>query len=318
MEAHFNDAVTVFQGSADISVKFHLKRSGEIFFGDPVYLDADLRIASNSFAEAEGHNFDQAVANQAYSFLRDISHTHQHHSEKSDTILILQRRDGGPLAWRKNIIYSLQYYIIRLKRQRRKGALSQAMGVLAYYKSFLEIAKRSLGEVEAKALPQYNDEAELLSLEARQRFEVMQEGDVATDKGLRIAENGARQAILVAIAAVAIAGLSPFISESLTDHRSPAVQQCYEFIVSHLTGVIYAVVVLLVFFYVGPRLVRRALATSSAFGRSILELTNVRRVLFVWLTGIGTLIVISATIAIGRPGAVVILDLLTKALGALF
>ena len=147
LERLFQSAQNAAASSADLSTEFHLCRSGEVFFGIPKYLDLRLKTASDSYAQEEGHDFTLAVANQAYSFLRDIAHTHQHHDPKADTILILQNRGTDPLRWRTNIIYSLHYYIVRLKRHGKKAELIRAMGSWPTASHILRLRYAVSGEV---------------------------------------------------------------------------------------------------------------------------------------------------------------------------
>jgi hypothetical protein len=187
---------------------------------------------------------------------------------------------------------------------------------MAYYKSFVAISTRNLGAA-AQVIPQYNDEAELLSLEARQRTEIMQESDASTEKALKIAEVGARQAIAIAMIAVIIAGLSPFVSASLADKNNATLQRLSALIISNLVEIAYWSMVGIVAFYVAPRMSRFMLAKSSSLGRSILELTNVRRVGFMWGSAIGTLFLIILTTITSWP-ALVAARAFAKAIAAAF
>ncbi len=77
-------------------------------------------------------------AEQAFFFLRDISHNHQHHESDSDTIV---RVHGENDDYRKKIYFDLFRYIIRFKRTRSPENIMRASGLLAYANSFKNINK---------------------------------------------------------------------------------------------------------------------------------------------------------------------------------
>jgi hypothetical protein len=124
----FSEALDDLQKTADIEISYHLFRTGEVYFAKPIFRDSHLLSASLNFAETtSGLDFDKWMADQAYFFLRDITHVHQHHSPSSDTILILQERDDDiDFSWRRRIIFSLHHYIIRSKRFSDSASLFQA------------------------------------------------------------------------------------------------------------------------------------------------------------------------------------------------
>jgi hypothetical protein len=151
--------------SADVWIDFVLERNGELRVDRPVFRDADLAYASRAFATREGHDFDKWIADQGYFFLRDIAHQHQHHDHAVDTILILQRKDDADISWRRNILFSLQFYIISNRRSRDARALVQAKGILAYFESFLGICRSRLKE-QFDQIPSFETDALRNSLEA--------------------------------------------------------------------------------------------------------------------------------------------------------
>jgi hypothetical protein len=167
LEVSLAQGVEKLKATADIAIDFWLNRSGEIFFAKPVFRDTHLGEHSIAYASLFGHDLLLWMANQTYFFLRDVSHGHQHHPPTSDTILVLQEREGGDrVTWRKNIIYSLQHYIIRSKRFADGKSLAQAAGVLSYCMSFRAICERHLGQ-RCEDIPVYNDAALMGSLRAR-------------------------------------------------------------------------------------------------------------------------------------------------------
>lgn len=77
-------------------------------------------------------------AEQAFFFLRDISHNHQHHEPDSDTIVRVHK---GCTNYRKQIYFDLFRYIVRFKRTRSSKNIMRASGLLAYANSFKSICK---------------------------------------------------------------------------------------------------------------------------------------------------------------------------------
>lgn len=165
LDAAYDRADNALRTSADISLDFELIRDGELRVSIPTFSDSDLAFASREFAESDGHDFDKWIADQAYFFLRDIAHQHQHHDDDVDTILILQKRDDDDIAWRRNIIFSLHFYIISARRMRSIHSLIRSRGVLAYYKSFASLSKLKLKERFAE-IPVFQDDALKDSLDA--------------------------------------------------------------------------------------------------------------------------------------------------------
>ena len=128
---------------ADVQIDFQLFRDGELRVWTPTFTDEDLARNSEAYAASRGVSFVKWAADQAYFFLRDLCHAHQHHSPSVDTILILQDWLGyGDVTWRNNILYSLNHYIIRLRRSLHSEDLHRANGVSAYARSFLALSDR--------------------------------------------------------------------------------------------------------------------------------------------------------------------------------
>lgn len=165
LDAAYKWADDALKKHADIILEFEIIRDGELRVSLPHFSDQDLAYASRAFAEQDGHDFDKWIADQAYFFLRDISHKHQHHDDAVDTILILQKAGDDDVAWRRNIIFSLHFYIISARRTRDARSLIRALGILAYYKSFAALSKIKLGDL-FNQIPVFQDEALKDSLNA--------------------------------------------------------------------------------------------------------------------------------------------------------
>lgn len=136
------EATSSCEKKSDIQIGFELHRNGEIYFHFPVFKSEEMVKSSNSYAHLYGYDFQKWLIDQAYFFIRDISHEHQHHSNDVDTIIITQILDDNNYEWRKSILYSLYYFMIKQKRNQKLDLLLQSKGILAYAKSFEAISKR--------------------------------------------------------------------------------------------------------------------------------------------------------------------------------
>ncbi|WP_297754659.1 hypothetical protein [uncultured Shimia sp.] len=78
------------------------------------------------------------IASQAFFFLRDIAHVHQHHAPTTDTILDVTPVSDDSHAWQRETLYSLYRWVIQQKRSKSPIAYLGAKGVLAYARAFEE------------------------------------------------------------------------------------------------------------------------------------------------------------------------------------
>lgn len=106
------------------SVEFRLERGGK----------ASLTPSSSG----EGEQLRRLLANQAFFFLKDICHVHQHHHPTHDAITEVAeiKSDDREPDWIAQTQYSLYRAIIRFKRFKNEKALFRAAGILAYARSF--------------------------------------------------------------------------------------------------------------------------------------------------------------------------------------
>ena len=200
---YFKLATTTLTQTADVNIEFILYRTGEVFFARPTFSDKDLEYASLSFAKEGGHDFARWISDQAFFFLRDLTHQHQHHSPSVDTILILQESNSADTAWRNNIVYSLYYYIIRSKRFKDAISLFQAAGILGYCKSFKEICvrRRSSMAIEFK---EYNDEALMQSLMAKANENTLLSTELSFWHQVRLSKAANRRTFVLALVAIVL------------------------------------------------------------------------------------------------------------------
>ncbi|MBZ8117883.1 hypothetical protein KUD11_04410 [Roseovarius sp. LXJ103] len=143
-----------------IAVGFDICRNGIVKF-KPVRLKKGL---VQDFDKDE--KSVQDYTEQAFFFLRDITHIHQHHEPESDTIIRVHKQSPRAV---KDIYFDLFRYIIRFKRFRSPENIMRASGILAYANSF------KLIQADQKQLPNdYQIENLKMSLEAAQ-FELQYE-----------------------------------------------------------------------------------------------------------------------------------------------
>lgn len=129
---------------AAITVPFSLARNGVIRLDHPGFSDHDLADRSIAGAKAIGVDFLRYLAEQAYFFVRDIAHVHQHHAAQTDTLLGLQETDSADTEWRNRLLFSLHHHVIAQRRSRDPASLMQAQGVIAYAESFAALSEREL------------------------------------------------------------------------------------------------------------------------------------------------------------------------------
>lgn len=268
----FERAIKKLDETADIHLSFVLQRTGEVYFSKPTFRDEGLRYASHDYANNCGHDFDKWVSDQAYFYLRDISHSHQHHHPASDTILILQQRDPADIEWRKYIIYSLYYAVIKTKRSSDDLSVFQsAAGIQAYCLSFQRICEHAVGGDKFANFPKFNDEALRQSLDAK-----WQEVVSTTTSRFTAATN--HRTYLLAISAIVIAILAIFVQPRINNENDraafPFLHTVSDFITGYFFEIIFIIAVLagLVFLTTRARWLQKV-----SFGRDVLEASNIVR-----------------------------------------
>jgi hypothetical protein len=157
--------------------RFSLRRSGVL----------DLTVDENDVRAEDAPQFptdhrQHAVAAQVYSFLRDIGHRHQHHSNTSDTIIDLHSIEGGDdVEWRLKTLYGIYRRVISFKRQSDIAVQIQSVGLIAYAKAFKRIWLEDRPDAEElKEIPIYYDDAMTESIQAselRMRYKSQQSSE---------------------------------------------------------------------------------------------------------------------------------------------
>jgi hypothetical protein len=266
-------AQTHLSNSFDISVEFVLRRNGDTYFSEPHFADPELKRASEAFAAEWAQELSKWVSDQAYFFLRDLCHKHQHHPQTDDTIIILQKRGHDEIEWRERVLFSLYYYIIGAKRVDEIFHCIRAIGVLAYCASFTENSKRQLG-ARAGELPVFNSDALLDSLKSRI-------SDIETQKReieAAVISNLSRRAIYFAAIASLIAAVAfliqPYMSRSSTppSHQLVLLNQIAVWVSNNILT-IAGLIVLATIFIIGST---SRFVVEKKWSRSLLEIGSAR------------------------------------------
>ncbi|WP_148102874.1 hypothetical protein [Rhodovulum iodosum] len=114
--------------------------------------DGLISLTPRSPREAPGGRFPndkdtRDYVEQAFFFIRDISHEHQHHDPSTDTIIVIHEKNKEAAA---RIFFDLFRSVIRFKRVRNVDNIVNAAGVLSYASSFKSVAaayKNEIGEL---------------------------------------------------------------------------------------------------------------------------------------------------------------------------
>ncbi len=110
---------------------------GETYPGGEVSnisLSRDGKIEIGVLKGERGDEKDTAA--QAFSFIRDICHVHQHHAGTTDIIVDVVPASDGEDEWRRETLNTLCKWITQMKRTKDSSAYVSAKGVLAYARAF--------------------------------------------------------------------------------------------------------------------------------------------------------------------------------------
>lgn len=89
------------------------------------------------------------LCNQAFFFIKDITHVHQHHHPKSDTITAAYLSDPE-FSWVRETQYSMHRRVVSLRWMPTPRNLYDGLGIMAYMSSFAKVAD-SLGKATGGA-----------------------------------------------------------------------------------------------------------------------------------------------------------------------
>jgi hypothetical protein len=110
----------------------------------------------------------ELVCQQAFFYLKDITHEHQHHNQKTDTMIGLHLiTDGDSEAiWYSRTLKRLYKRVLEFKRSKDQNIYASTLGLLAYVDSFCTIAKEKLTLDDYKKIPIKNHETLKSSIKA--------------------------------------------------------------------------------------------------------------------------------------------------------
>jgi hypothetical protein len=126
-----------FKNRAIHSTEFVLKRNGIAKITVVPAVESPEADSSTDYSDQSVLN----LAEQAFYFLRDISHIHQHHSSTSECQINLRECDPEN-SWAENIHKDLQRAIVHARRAKSDPtALHNALGITQYIRSFEKISE---------------------------------------------------------------------------------------------------------------------------------------------------------------------------------
>lgn len=154
-ENRISDLIDQARSTALYVAKFSLQRNGVCEVQSDSRGDIDFRANERSqirktiMADADKHH---DVCAQAFFFIKDVCHAHQHHDKKTDTLVDLYRAESD-FEWISYTLRSLYKKVLDYKREQIKNVNFCSIGVLAYVDSFVDVAKDELSEADFKELP---------------------------------------------------------------------------------------------------------------------------------------------------------------------
>lgn len=157
---------------SDVSVNVVLNRDGIVTLSKITWNNHSLRANTQAHAENIAFDLDHGIADQIFFFIRDLTHQHQHHGNDADTITTTQRQSKpDDMGWCLEIMYSLYYHIITIKRQENPTEHVRALGILAYLQSFKSIIKRRAALTGSSlSIPEFDDSSTKESIKATKDY----------------------------------------------------------------------------------------------------------------------------------------------------
>lgn len=138
--------------SADYFCNFTLARDGELTLHIKKLPSLEYQTSEIAYKQSE-----HQLAGEFYFFLRDIAHSHRHHSPHSDKVLDVKRVDNSDdQAWIASVFAALRRHAIGINRSSNSRNVSDHNGFLAYAESFKAICDRRRHSL-SKHLPLFTD-----------------------------------------------------------------------------------------------------------------------------------------------------------------
>lgn len=79
------------------------------------------------------------MSNQAFYFLKDISHSHRHHTARHDTITQAHPLDDE-FSWLRDTQYSIHRRVVAKRRDQQPRSFYESLGLMAYMSSLTKLA----------------------------------------------------------------------------------------------------------------------------------------------------------------------------------
>lgn len=148
---HVNELKRVML-SADYFCNFTLARDGELTLHIKQLPNLEYQAPEMDYKQRE-----HQLAGEFYFFLRDIAHSHRHHSPHSDKVLDVKRVDNSDdQAWIASVFAALRRHAIGINRSSNSRNVSDHNGFLAYAESFKAICDRRHHSL-SKHMPLFTD-----------------------------------------------------------------------------------------------------------------------------------------------------------------
>lgn len=122
--------------------EFELTREGIASFTIPEIAKRNITSFFSDNKLSDKQVIHHACA-QLFFYLKDVSHVHQHHHPRTDTIIDLHECDENE-KWIQETIRSLYRKVLRFKRNLTEESCLSSLGVLAYLKTFRSILEKKL------------------------------------------------------------------------------------------------------------------------------------------------------------------------------
>jgi hypothetical protein len=118
---------------------------------------------------ADAARLTHMLAAQIFFFLKDLGHRHQHHDQKTDTIVDLYEIDtDDDTGWRRSTLYNIYRKVIIYKRDPHISIFDHCLGLIAYADSFYKISLDEIGRESRKYLPKYYSKETIESIRSTQ------------------------------------------------------------------------------------------------------------------------------------------------------
>lgn len=158
--AEIDALVQEVRSRAICSFDFMLRRSGVVWL-KPKHVAIDLKFSQDYADDVRRPNQsdEQYLTNQAFFFLKDISHVHRHHPKSSDTITEAGQLDVNK-TWAIDCHYRIHGKVVEMRRSNHPSTMYNATGMLAYLGALRKAAKIPQGDHRRGPLTYNNAEIE--------------------------------------------------------------------------------------------------------------------------------------------------------------